>query len=355
MIESRSPMNNYIKASLDRGLRLTTMIIVLTYLLPLKAQEPPTSATPYGRGTAQLSPSDPLTPPNAAFRDAYARLRTEILAKIRPIIIQSGDMLVLLKDGARSEAPAVTQRYHELKAVAHIPLALYVMLAPEADSKLDEAQLKKLREYRALVVQARASLEGRDFRPKQRERQLKMVDRSLAFIDTTLGTGTAPSPTLRRFTLSQSEDIQANMYEAAEDQINTMDKQLKTWLAEMTAEERKRLRVVVGAAHMPRVGNLSMQYFSVALSEPYEGRYEEEEERNSDFRLIYSESMFEEEDALRVLATHLLDADISIYFFNDTQRMHRDLLGDAGEEIIRKKFGKTPGAQPIDLCYKYIQ
>lgn len=29
-----------------------------------------------------------------------------------------------------------------------------------------------------------------------------------------------------------------------------------------------------------------MQYFSVVLGEPYEGRYEEEEEKKSDFRLI---------------------------------------------------------------------
>jgi hypothetical protein len=68
------------------------------------------------------------------------------------------------------------------------------------------------------------------------------------------------------------------------------------------------------------------------------------EEKNNDFRLIYGESMVEEQDALRVLATHLLDADIGVYFFNDAQRMHRDLLADAVEEIIRKKFGKTPAA-----------
>ena len=340
-------MNNCIKAGLDQWLRLATIAIILTYLLPilpLKAQEPPAPVTPHERGVAQLSPSDPLTPLNAAFRNAYARLRTEVLAKTSPIIIQSGDRMVLLKDGARTEAPALTHRYHELKTVAHIPLALYVMLAPQANLKLDEAQLNKLREYRALVVQARTSLEGRGFHPEQQQRQLRIVDRSLAFIDTTLGIRTVSSAALRQFTLNHSKDIRANIYEAAEDQINTMDKHLKVWLAQMTPEERKRLRVVVGAAHMPRVGNLTMQYFSVALSEPYEGRYEEEEERGNDFRLIYSGSLFEEEDALRVLATHLLDADIGIYFFNDVQRMHRDLLADATEEIIRKKFGKMPAA-----------
>jgi hypothetical protein len=330
------------KAGLNQLLRLAAIVIVLTHVWPLQAQEPPAPATPYG---PQLRPSDPLTPLNAAFRTAYASLRNQVLAKSSPIIIQIGDRMVLLKNGVRTEAPALSYRYHELKAVVHVPLALYVMLVPGADSKLDEAQLNKLREYRALVVQARASLEGRDFRPEQRKRQLRMIDRSLAFIDTTLRIGRVSEAALRQFTLSQSEDVQANIYEAAEDQIHTMDKQLQAWLAEMTPAERKRLRVVVGAGHMPRIGNLAMQYFSVGLGEPYEGHYEEEEERNNDFRLIYGESMFEEQDALRVLATHLLDADVGVYFFNDAQRMHRDLLGDAAEEIIRKKFGKTPAAR----------
>jgi hypothetical protein len=41
---------------------------------------------------------------------------------------------------------------------------------------------------------------------------------------------------------------------------------------------------------------------------------------------------------LRLLGTHLVDADIGTYFFNDAQRMHRDLLSDAAEAIIGKKI-----------------
>jgi hypothetical protein len=106
----------------------------------------------------------------------------------------------------------------------------------------------------------------------------------------------------------------------------------------MTPEEKQHLRVVVGASHMPRTGNLAMQYFSVILGEPYEGRYQVEgDNRDNSFRLIYGENIFDEESALRLLGTHLIDADIGTYFFNDSQRMHRDLLADATEEIIHKK------------------
>ena len=43
---------------------------------------------------------------------------------------------------------------------------------------------------------------------------------------------------------------------------------------------------------------------------------------------------------VRVLGTHRVDADIGVYFFDDAQRMHRDLLADPAEQIIHKRFGK---------------
>ena len=70
-----------------------------------------------------------------------------------------------------------------------------------------------------------------------------------------------------------------------------------------------------------------------------EGRFEEEgSSKDNSFRLIYGENVFDEEKALRLLGTHLVDADIGTYFFNDAQRMHRDLLSDAAEAIIGKKI-----------------
>jgi hypothetical protein len=325
------------KALLSRSLLLVALIGVWIQASPLAAQEPPSEAT----GPA-LPASDPLAALNAGFRAAYAGLREKVLAQTDPIIVQFGDRLVLLRHGVRTEAPALSKRYHELKAVAHVPLAVYVLLVSSAGSKLDAAALDRLRQYRGSVVEARGSLEGRGFNPRQRERQLRMMDRSLGFIDTVLRTGMVSKSTLRLFTRNEREDIRANAYEAAEDQILAMDKQMRAWLADMTPQERKRLRVVVGAAHMPRVGNLTMQYFSVALGQPYEGRYEQESVKHNDSRLVYGESRFDEQGALKVLATHFLDADIGVHFFDDPDRMHRDLLADATEEIIRKRFGKRP-------------
>jgi hypothetical protein len=329
-------------AGKPRSLTLAALGAVLALAVSTAAQgalNPPTSTDP------QLKASDPLATLNAAFRTAYAGLRSGVIRETSPVIIHAGDKMVLLKDGVRTEAPALTPRYHELKSVAHVPLALYVILIAGAGSRLDDSQLNNLREYRLLVAQGRDSIEARGFEPDQRDRQLRLFDRSLALIDATLIKGMVAKTELLRFTQSQKDDILANAYEAAQDQIDTTDRQFKAWQAEMTPEEQKQLRVAVSSVHMPRVGNLAMQYFSVVLNEPFEGRFEEEEIKDSDFRLLFTESVFDEEQILNAIGTHVVDAEIGSWFFDDTQRMHRDLLADATEQIIRDKFEKQPSTR----------
>ncbi len=282
---------------------------------------------------------DPLIALNTSFRSAYADLRSQLQATQTPVIIQVGDKIILFNKGMRTESMAISPRYTELKTIAHLPLALYVMLSNETNKVMTNVQLDKLRDYRILIGSVSNALATRNFSSEQLDRQGRLIKRSLFLIDTVLSHKIISKDALQLFTLSQRDDCLANMSDAAEEQINTLDHQFKFWVKDMTPEERQHLRVVVGASHMPRIGNLAMQYFSAALGEPFEGRFEEEgSSKDNSFRLIYGENVFDEEKALRLLGTHLVDADIGTYFFNDAQRMHRDLLSDAAEAIIGKKI-----------------
>ena len=49
-----------------------------------------------------------------------------------PVILMEGDNIVLRRGGKRLEVPYTPAVYHVLKAVAHVPLALDVILAPHA-------------------------------------------------------------------------------------------------------------------------------------------------------------------------------------------------------------------------------
>ena len=282
---------------------------------------------------------DPLIALNASFRSAYADLRSQLQATQTPVIIQVGDKIILFNKGMRTESMAISPRYTELKTIAHLPLALYVMLSNETNKVMTDVQLDKLRDYRTLIGSVSNALATLNFSSEQLDRQGRLIKRSLSLIDTVLSHKIISKDALHQFTLSQRDDCLANMSDAAEEQINTLDHQFKSWVKDMTPEERQHIRVVVGASHMPRIGNLAMQYFSAALAENFEGRYVEEgSSKDNSFRLIYGENIFDEEKALRLLGTHLIDADIGTNFFNDAQRMHRDLLSDAAEKIIGKKI-----------------
>ena len=314
----------------------------LALALSVAAQPPP---GPQPQADPPPETRDPLSTLNAAFREAYAGLRAEVMAAAGPVLIQCGDTMVLVRGGVRTEAPALTARYHELKSVSHVPLTLYVMLVSGADTRLDDTRLGRLREYRSLLAAGRDSIDGRGFEPDQRARQYRILDCSLDLIDTTLRNGAVTQAELHTYTRGLREDILANAREAAEDQLATMDRQFKAWQALMTPEERRQLRVAVSSVHMARVGNLAMQYFSAALEEPFEGRFEEETITDGDSRVIFAESVFDEQEILKAVGTHAVDAQVGDSFFEDPQRMHRDLLADATEQIIRARFGIQPSCR----------
>src|SRR5262245_35977731 len=56
--------------------------------------------------------TDPLAEVNDAFRTAYREARANLLAKLGPIVILSGDNLVLLRGGKRTEVKVIPQSYH---------------------------------------------------------------------------------------------------------------------------------------------------------------------------------------------------------------------------------------------------
>src|SRR5262249_39717826 len=66
---------------------------------------------------------------NEASRAAYKKAREEALARSGPVILVSGDNLVLRYGISRTQARVIPAVYHDLKAISHIPLALYALLA----------------------------------------------------------------------------------------------------------------------------------------------------------------------------------------------------------------------------------
>jgi hypothetical protein len=277
---------------------------------------------------------------NDAFREAYASRRAAMLATSGPVLLQLADRLVLVRDGERLEARATNARYHELKSVAHVPFALFLMLAP-VDGPIDEALVQKLAAYRVLVRRAAATIEGRFPGAAQRERQRRILDRSLSLLERAIREKHLEVGVLREFVRVQRADLLENARDAAHEQIKIMHALVGAWTARMSAAEQSRLKVVVGTVHMARPGNLAVQYFQARLGERYAGRTSDERVEVGE-RIIVAEGILDEDRSLALLGTHLVDRFAAEALFGDPLRLDRDLLSDGAEGAIRGALGRVP-------------
>jgi hypothetical protein len=295
----------------------------LVFLLLLALVFPPHSL--HGADPAEAKAPDPLLVTlNGAFRAAYARTRKEQVAATDPILLEAAGRLMLVHNGKRTEVDYMPKQYHELKAVSHIPLALHVMLLGKSD--LDDDQLAALAAYRAKVVAAEKTLKERGFEPALLEKLEKMIADSVAFLDRVYKDRKVAAEALTAFSREMGKQQEPLITTAAQVQLDALDGQVKKFRKELTDDEWKRLKVVVVGSAMPRKEHLAVQYFARLLGVPGEGP-----------RIIYAEGLWDDDKALALLGTHVLDGQIGAAFFNDDRRMMRDLLGDAAREYLDRR------------------
>ena len=287
-----------------------------------------------------LDPSDPIAQLNDGFRAAYAGRREAVLNTLDPAIAQVDDSLYLRRAGRRLVGPARTRRYHELKTLCHLPLAIQ-SIVDDARGPLGESARAQLLELQRRTAAVAGSLAGRGFDAPQLARQHRLLAASLAFITTTLTAGQVDRDALDGFLGGTMPDIRVNLEHATRDQLQTMHATFRTWVQEIDPEAWSRLLVVVGASHMARTGNVAAQYFSVALGDRWEGRFQQENEHPHK-RVLISENATDEHTAFALLAMHVFDRRPARSFFAEEGRLGRDVLADAAERQLAEMFGARP-------------
>ena len=275
------------------------------------------------------SEADPLVTLNNAFRGEYSRAKTEAVSKVGPLIIVEGSHMVLVRNAKRTEAQIQPPNYQSLKAVAHIPFAVFLMFDQSDFGELTEERVAELRNYRKLIVNAQSSLGDTGFSDSQLQRQKKIIDDSLAFLDAAIENRQVQKTALDEFAKQMTPVLLENVDEAARAELDALHSHVTEWRHQITPDEWKALHVVVMGAHMPRDEEITMQYFERLLDEPVEGR-----------RIIFAEGLWEEPRALDLLGTHLVDGSTGAAFFGEFMRMHRDLLSDAARVYIQNTLLK---------------
>ena len=253
---------------------------------------------------------------NQSFRQAYANARQQELEEAGPIIIAKGDRLILLHTGRRINGTNVDVEYHDLKAVAHAPLALFCILKPSLDRPLNPSKAASLAKFQKALKDAKSELSTTFPERAVRKRQRRILKRCEAFVATVVEKGMADSAELDQLLDSLRIDIAQNVAGAARVRIDNYHRQMLAWRDQLTDDQFQQLRVIVPGASMPRKNNLTIAYFAKLFEQ--EGECEQ---------IVYAESRFQDQEALKLLGTHILDRQIGTQFFDDESRMNRDLLG----------------------------
>jgi hypothetical protein len=278
----------------------------------------------YAQGTKGENAKDPLLDIlNGEFRVQYQQALAATMAQAGPVILEEGNDLILVRHGQRTRVLVKPLEYHELKAVAHIPLALFVMLSFPKEASLSAARRKTLESYRELMEKARATLPGRHFTPEQLSRQKKIFSASFELLNNVLASGRVNQEKLAGFARQIGPLLLANVADATEIEMCELYATAAAWRKLLTPEEWNAVHVVMIGPHMPREQECSIQFFERLFREPQEGK-----------RIIYAEALWNEKDALNLLATHVVDEAAGGAFFGDPMRMHRDLLADAAKAYL---------------------
>ncbi|QDU08254.1 hypothetical protein [Gimesia aquarii] len=262
---------------------------------------------------------------NRDFINAHTVARKLDLASGGPIILLRDGKLVLVRNNSETTSEMLLPRYDTLKVFAHMPVAIYLMLGPPGAGKLDAQRLRQLTEYRGRIDRVEKQIDHIGLEGANLKRQKQLLADSKQFLEKVIQQQQFSTEELHTFTRSMLPMIKANIAGAAASQLDAMHRQVMAWKKEMTPEEWQKLRVSVKGAVLARKDNLAMQYFEHLLHIKGNG-----------MRLLYMERYVPPTPMLTLLATRSVDRGISIAFFDNPDRMFRDVLADAAAAHIKK-------------------
>ncbi len=263
---------------------------------------------------------------NALFLDSYALRKKEIrqsLGKSLPVILMHGDQLIFLHEGTRRAIKVIPEEYHQLKSIAHISCLLDTL---QDLRRRNQQDLAKELQTNALHLLEKI-LDSPDL---QKHRPLLLRYQQLLQAETNQDLG------------SLREDLKNLLDQAAKCRLSSLHKHVEDLRKELPQETWIRIAVVIMGPPMPRKGDLSMQYFQSALkSDQCPHRKNPIKEIFSEQRLIYAESITEENQALELVVTQKCDEQLGDAVLGDKMAMHADFLMDATRKHLPSILSKT--------------
>lgn len=252
-----------------------------------------------------------------------AELRSRLLAGDVPVIVRVGPELFFLHDRRRRQQQVTGEEYDRLKHLCHIPLALYLRLAELVDQPLTARDVHELQR----IAEWLDALEPQD----GPSREIVHCVRSV--VGRALEARHVTADLLQQLARDPSDAIEACIDRAAMVELSAVHEIVERWTATFDDEHWAQLRVVVCANHQARYKQATKRYFQRRLGEP------QREGAAGEHHVTYAESAATLDEALDLLATQMLDAELGTAFRNSPLALQQDVLGDAAERALDEILG----------------
>jgi hypothetical protein len=282
--------------------------------------------------------SGTLSKLNNTFHEEYNGLVSKTIEGFgqgnQPVMIFTGDTLILLDKGARSAFRIIPKEYHELKALDHLALGIFTLIKSWQEGHLSEQQEKRLTNHILEIDKVKEDIKLYGFSEKVTDNQLTILRISQTYLITTLKSRKVDWKKNNEYAREISKFLLVNVDEAAQLEISNLHAQVSKWRKTIDTSSFKNLYVVIGSSHQARYREITVQYFDKVLNE------NSSVTALTENRLVFAESVFDEKGCLSMLARHIIDQDIGLQFFGDKFRMQRDSLSDAAAKYIEPLFPK---------------
>ncbi len=296
---------------------------------------------------------------NQKFHDDYNDRIEKIITNLKvgdpTVLILSGGNITVYHKGKIEEHQIIPSLFHKLKAIAHYPVSLYMTLHPYEGQNLTDnlEDILNLPERRGLLNDTLEWLDTLE-NPKIQtwpqniiKIQQSLLEDSIAYVNKVLAAKRIDSDELNNYVSQVTPKIVEDMNLAAAQELEFLNDKIKSLLEndlkdDLVEGKWKSPYVVICAVHQTRYGELVTQYFEHVLNE-FQGKAAEREDR-----IIYAESIGDNKDdkALKLLATHILDQEISLAFFADEKRLQKDALMDGASFWLWEHVMDIPKLTP---------
>jgi len=291
---------------------------------------------------------------NQKFHDDYNKRIKKIITSFKNpggptvLVLISGNLTVY-HNGKIKEHQFTPALFHKLKAIDHHPISLYMTLQPYEGQKLTDEEVEDLRTRKNSLEKTLTelkTLENLKIRSWYRSilvNQQSLLEDSIAYIDKVLVEEHIDSKELNNYVNQVRPKIVVGINLAAAQELEFLNDKIKSLQADGLLESKgKSPYVVICSVHQARHGEIITQYFEHVFNE-FQGNAAEREDR-----IVYAESIFDnkEDKALRLLAAHILDQEISLGFFGEEKRLQRDALMDAASFWLWEHAMEIPKLTP---------